>query len=1222
MDDIDYEKDDNISSKKDPDKKVDNISDRQIVICQDGKYVATFDTVNLRIEIQQSPNYRPFNKKKDNFGNENEFKGPVYFKINDDFTIDDHDPPSFDYSNVSSSKSDGNTTKNDKFRWSFDISNMYKIDGKHFVLIALSRINVSEDMEGTIEKEKDDNEKSNYKRVELSKREYTLPLNGNEHKVDMSPDSRSSNKGIAIYRIELKEYESEENEKDSEKIENVEKKIHVTAVTDYYSDKISGICKFIYSSKDEEDESRDTKLKRLKRFMGICNKKSSEDEKDKSRDTNLERFIVLNFHGIYDFKFNDHFNFLKLNAKKFQYPQNIRNELDNYYIGPKKSCMNRILSCIYNKYFLITRYKYDVQSLEVYNLAKMEHEIDAILVEKIVKQYDNYTFSVSRLQLCFAQINIIKLFHIENGLQIASKKFKEIEKIHLLEFIESDEKLLIIGSLKEGGNEILMFIIWDLYNTGKHKLMKLDDISINIKNIYTRLVRTSGNILYINDHGNVSSVLVNLVNAKELKPKDVKNEEKRIPHTACRGNIISTEPWILSFKPNILHCLYCNEEETKIETLELNVGRSTVQIWRQISDKTKKKDELPNEGKPFLEYIWSNNIPVNQERDQTKLRIEKLDVYESYEEMDDFRLKVYWYERKDYKQNRKKKRDIIEEENYEIDKIEQHLKDIDENDITINETKSEKIKRCEKVIRLKDVTEKFHTVKHACKALLHMKKRYKNNKNNYKYEEMINYVEHIVWRFAKHEPENFRLLDVRYNFMKNLILGDCDRLVKYILFGYGETAEKKINYRHIPSNKSWPGKNFIKGDDLFFDKKDKLKDKHMWKTLVEKLKRLLPDNLKRLLLDYPKYKFRPNNNMELAIYHCRGRELKDAIIVAYLLEYYSRNPTNCVDDFARKLFIRCFADQGGLGDLTVQDSDEIIPNKYLERYNSSTKFRAFAPEVKLKPESNKPKWFILLRDPKNTNIKIKESTYSGIATNLLTNEILDIKFKSDFDPTSKDNPFSAFFTSIEAAYFWITGNWIQREHFDFWAVDLFALIASIFLVTILQNILIAFMNGVYSTASAKGKQRLLRYQANHIVDYEALNQVYFSKPKPEPKHIYYFSQSKDFEEWCNKIKGEQCVIYEDFDFEVTSTSVIFKEKDYDEHSYLKYDDNIKSIIKDLLSVGNKLNVDIDNLIKIFKGDDNSIEKIDKIDVKDKKKCLKVKVEKLHDILEELKKKDL
>ncbi|PKY31410.1 hypothetical protein RhiirB3_475192 [Rhizophagus irregularis] len=896
----------------------------------------------------------------------------------------------------------------------------------------------------------------------------------------------------------------------------------------------------------------------------------------------------------------------------------------------------------------------------------MEHEIDATLVENIVKQYDNYTFSVSSLQLCFAQVDTIKLFHIENGLQIASKKFKEIEKIHLLEFIESDEKLLIIVSLKKGedlesdndqesdknqekgDNKVLLkFIIWDLYDTGKYELMKLDDFSFtktNREDIYPRLARASGNILYINDHGNVSSVLAN---AKKLKPKDVENEEKKISHTACRGNSSGTEPWILNFSPIRLQCLYCNKKETKLETLQLIVGRSTVQIWRQISDDKKNKNELPNKGEPFLEYIWSNNIPVNQERNQTKLRIEN--EFDGLLEMDDFQLKVYWYERKDDEENTKKEiyakmnEYDIKKENDEIDKIEKGLKDINN---------SEKIKRCEKVIRRQDVIEKFHIVKHACKALLHIKKRYKNNKNNYKYEEMINYVEHIVWRFAKHEPENFRLLDVRYNLMKNLILGDCDRLVKFILFGYGETAEKKIDYRHIPSNKSWPGKNFIKGDDLFFDKKDdKLKVKHiynnhylnvmatqcrtMWNTLVagyENLKRLLPDN--------PKYKFMPENNMELAIYHCRGRELKDAIIVAYLLEYYSRNPTNCVgwlctvskaipllfkynyDDFARKLFIRCFADQGILGDPSVQDSDEIIPKEYLESYNNDTKFRAFAPEVKLK--SDKPKWFILLRDPKNTNIKIKESTYSGIATNLLTNEILDIKFKSDFDPTSKNNPFSAFFTSIEAAYFWIAGNWVQREQFDFWAVDFFALIASIFLVTILQNILIAFMNGVYSTAGTKGKQRLLRYQANHIVDYEALYQLYFSKPKPEPKHIYYFSQSKNFEGWDNKIKGEQCVIYEDHDFEVTSTSVIFKEKDYDEHSHLKYDEydnNIKLVIEELLFIGNKLNVDIDNLIEIFKGD-NSIEKIDKIDVKAKKKCLKVKVEKLHDILEELKKKDL
>ncbi|CAB4421654.1 unnamed protein product [Rhizophagus irregularis] len=116
----------------------------------------------------------------------------------------------------------------------------------------------------------------------------------------------------------------------------------------------------------------------------------------------------------------------------------------------------------------------------------------------------------------------------------------------------------------------------------------------------------------------------------------------------------------------------------------------------------------------------------------------------------------------------------------------------------------------------------------------------------------------------------------------------------------------------------------------------------------------------------------PENNMELVIYYCRGRNPKDAIIVAYLLEYYSRNPTNCVgwmctvskavpllfkynyDDFARKLFIRCFADQG----FVDQDPDKMIPKEYLESHNNDTEFRALIPIVKLKSDkSDKPKWY-------------------------------------------------------------------------------------------------------------------------------------------------------------------------------------------------------------------------------------------------------------------------
>jgi hypothetical protein len=135
---------------------------------------------------------------------------------------------------------------------------------------------------------------------------------------------------------------------------------------------------------------------------------------------------------------------------------------------------------------------------------------------------------------------------------------------------------------------------------------------------------------------------------------------------------------------------------------------------------------------------------------------------------------------------------------------------------------------------------------------------------------MVNYIKHIVWRFAKHEPENFKLLDVRYNVMKSLILSDCDHLIKFILFGDEEMDEsqngctkaynekegeekkekekkQKETERYIPCNKWWRGKEFLLDDDLYFDEKDdELKDNEV---------------------------IRPQNNLELAIYHCKGKIL-------------------------------------------------------------------------------------------------------------------------------------------------------------------------------------------------------------------------------------------------------------------------------------------------------------------------------------------------------------
>ncbi|CAB5205685.1 unnamed protein product [Rhizophagus irregularis] len=207
-----------------------------------------------------------------------------------------------------------------------------------------------------------------------------------------------------------------------------------------------------------------------------------------------------------------------------------------------------------------------------------------------------------------------------------------------------------------------------------------------------------------------------------------------------------------------------------------------------------------------------------------------------------------------------------------------------------------------KVINRKDIIEKYHIVRHACKALEHLNKRYKSKHlaDNYvrvhKYEEIISYIKHIVWRFAKHEPENFKLLDVRYNIMKNLILSDCDQLINFILFGDDdnedrngkvckvckekkenekeenenegkekEKIQRQVAIRHIPRNKLWLGKKFLTKGDLDFEGKDWIKENES---------------------------LEPKNNMELAIYHCKDRELKDTLIIAYLLEYYSNHATD------------------------------------------------------------------------------------------------------------------------------------------------------------------------------------------------------------------------------------------------------------------------------------------------------------------------------------------
>ena len=88
---------------------------------------------------------------------------------------------------------------------------------------------------------------------------------------------------------------------------------------------------------------------------------------------------------------------------------------------------------------------------------------------------------------------------------------------------------------------------------------------------------------------------------------------------------------------------------------------------------------------------------------------------------------------------------------------------------------------------------------------------------------MVTYIKQIIWKFVKYEPVQFKLLDVRHSVMKNLILGDCDQLIRFILFGdEDDNQKKKFITRHTPRNALWnKNREFGKDDDFkLFENKD------------------------------------------------------------------------------------------------------------------------------------------------------------------------------------------------------------------------------------------------------------------------------------------------------------------------------------------------------------------------------------------------------------------
>ncbi|CAG8644699.1 3160_t:CDS:2, partial [Funneliformis mosseae] len=625
------------------------------------------------------------------------------------------------------------------------------------------------------------------------------------------------------------------------------------------------------------------------------------------KDEKMHCFI-FNSSGIfsYTYRIKDLSRYIK---QHYFYPMRLQDELTNLY--KFNSCLKRIRACMFDEHFLIEQYNEGTQSIQLFSLVTMEMEqiFQKKLDRSLTKKFARPIFSISKNKylLMFSRgIETILIFYIENGLEIARKSFGKGTKIMFGEFINGDEGLLLI--IKE--KRKFSIKIWDLFDASENQIRTYDsDEYLDVK-MKSYNARCPGNLLTIDADGTVSSIIDKWISkeiVREISKKD-HYDCKLIPpgenimslhedqghciyhrnpdNTSLKPLVSDKEPWVYEIDYERTSA-YLDEEET----IQLIIGRTTVQVWRKNKDGS------------ILEFIWANKTdPSDNDKVESEnaLKIEELTVG-----IKSFYLKVKW--------------------------------------VYNNVDQSVEIKWPSTDGHVTDVI-------HACAALAHVNCR-KNNlvgyKKRHKYEKLMNYISLLIWKFIKKKQETWKLLDVRYNVMADIIIGGSTFLIKFILLDEVENEKelKKTGNRrllHIPQLRRWNNETV----DLKVHNGE--------------------NQSKELLLNYESTDL---TDLQIAIRLCSKdprRVNRHIVIVGYLLEYYTTHATRnlgwlitvskalpelyndnheLLNYYAREIFFKkCFK---GLELSDNIDYRDFMPLDVEKRRQKSQKFIAFCPNTKL-----------------------------------------------------------------------------------------------------------------------------------------------------------------------------------------------------------------------------------------------------------------------------------
>ncbi|CAG8443013.1 9129_t:CDS:2 [Funneliformis caledonium] len=449
-------------------------------------------------------------------------------------------------------------------------------------------------------------------------------------------------------------------------------------------------------------------------------------------------------------------------------------------------------------------------------------------------------------------------------------------------------------------------VIWDLFSSSNNCVRKIDEtpllFSDNLK--LQRIAIASGKLIFINDDETIFSALDRPHILKILNPENdntrnvinINSPEKSnssstttlplteyhlvydllgtsLDHETVKVIVEDPEPWVQDKHYNRT-TTYLDDDKT----VQLIVGESTVQVWRK-----KKGVATDTSPKRILEYIWTN--PFKEMHRQIK--IVSLEVAQR------------------------------------------------EFSLVVNIPSGNAPNQLGQQVII-EWPDRVNVPVDACKALLFLDLQSNEPlgpKKQHIFENIVQQTENIVKKYLVSNFGSWRMLDIRYDLMANLIRGNRVSIIRNILSF--ESKNGKNKNLHLPRLYSWNGQ--AKETDL-----------------------------------------------EIAIKYSKGSYRKDTVIVKYLLDYYSDNATKNsswmfavsraipvlyeykLEYFVKELFLKpCFGSNEIYLDKSEINIEDII--------NSDHKnIHALSIEIGLVKRNN-DSFFISRNEPSNRPPKTKTS---------------------------------------------------------------------------------------------------------------------------------------------------------------------------------------------------------------------------------------------------------